>query len=82
MILIVDDDPAILHTLTWILKENGYDVVSSTGGEGLLAEMGTLRPDLILLDVMMPDVDGFQILEQVKGDARWLSHVTSRNPSQ
>ena len=70
-ILIVDDDPAILHTLTWILKENGYDVVSSTGGEGLLAEMGTMNPDLILLDVMMPDVDGFQLLEQVKGDARW-----------
>ena len=70
-ILVVDDDPAILHTLTWILKENGYDVVSSTGGEGLLAEMGAMNPDLILLDVMMPDVDGFQILEQVKGDPRW-----------
>ena len=70
-ILVVDDDPAILHTLTWLLKENGYDVISSPGGERVLEELGTTRPDLILLDIMMPDVDGFQLLEQVKRDERW-----------
>ncbi|MFL5578259.1 MAG: diguanylate cyclase [Gemmatimonadaceae bacterium] len=70
-ILIVDDDPAILHTLTWILKENGYDVVSAHGGDGLLESLAEHAPDLLLLDVMMPDLDGFQLLERVKADDRW-----------
>jgi two-component system cell cycle response regulator len=70
-ILVVDDDPAILHTLTWILKDHGYDVASATGGDRLMEALAAHSPDLLLLDVMMPDVDGFQLLERVKGDERW-----------
>ena len=70
-ILVVDDDPAILHTLTWILKEHGYDVSSADGGDTMLEQLAARTPDLLLLDVMMPDCDGFQLLERVKADERW-----------
>ena len=70
-ILVVDDDPSILHTLTWILKEHGYDVSSADGGDTMLEQLAARTPDLLLLDVMMPDCDGFQLLERVKADERW-----------
>jgi two-component system cell cycle response regulator len=70
-VLIADDDEALLHTLSWILKDKGYDVVSVATGEGLLARLDNEKPDLLLLDIMMPKVDGLQLLEQIKGDEHW-----------
>ena len=70
-IVIADDDPAILQTMTWVLKEHGYDVGSATSGRDLMALLEERTPDLLLLDVMFSDVDGFQLLERIKNDARW-----------
>jgi len=70
-IIIADDDPAILQTMTWVLKEHGYDVGSATSGRELVALLEERTPDLLLLDVMFPDVDGFQLLERIKNDDRW-----------
>ena len=69
-ILVADDDESLVKTLTWILKEHGYEVVVCPGGEGLLAKLEETKPALLLLDIMMPKVDGLQLLERVKQDER------------
>src|SRR5207244_5472875 len=70
-ILVADDDQSLVRTLTWILKENGYDVVTAPGGEGLLGKLEEERPNLLLLDIMMPKVDGLQLLAKLKADDRF-----------
>jgi two-component system cell cycle response regulator len=70
-IVVADDDPAMLQTLTLILSEHGYEVIPVPGGEDLLARLDQHAPDLLLLDIMMPKVDGLQLLERVKREARW-----------
>ena len=70
-ILVADDDQSLVRTLSWILKENGYEVLVAPGGEGLLTTIEESRPSLLLLDIMMPKVDGLQLLERLKSDARF-----------
>lgn len=70
-ILIADDDPAILHTMTWVLKEHGYEVAAAQQGSAVFELLEERLPDLVLLDVMFPDTDGYQILERIKSDERW-----------
>lgn len=70
-ILVADDDEAVLESVTWLLQENGYDVVPTNGGAACLEQLERRSPDLILLDILMPDADGCQLLERIKGDERW-----------
>ena len=70
-ILVADDDETLLHTLTWILGDKGYEVIPVRGGEELLRRLQDERPDLLMLDIMMPKIDGLQLLSQVKRDTRW-----------
>ncbi|MEK6611147.1 MAG: diguanylate cyclase [Gemmatimonadota bacterium] len=70
-VLVADDDLALVNTLTWILKEHGYQVAAVPGGENLLERMADERPDLLLLDIMMPKVDGLQLLERIRAEPRW-----------
>ena len=70
-ILVVDDDVAMRQMLELLLKEQGYDVASVGDGAALLAALEGGCPDLILLDVMMPQLDGFETLERMKADDRW-----------
>ena len=70
-IIVADDDQSLVRTLSWILKEHGYEVIPVPGGEGLLAKLEETRPQLLLLDIMMPKVDGLQLLERLKGDERY-----------
>src|SRR4029077_3009103 len=70
-ILVADDDQSLVRTLTWILKDNGYDVVTAPGGEGLLGRVGEERPHLLLLDIIMPNTDGLQLLQRLKADNRF-----------
>jgi len=70
-ILVADDDESLVKTLTWILKEHGYEVAVCPGGEGLLAKLEETKPALLLLDIMMPKVDGLQLLERLKQDERY-----------
>ncbi len=69
-ILVADDDQALTRTLSWILKENGYEVVTVTSGEQLIDRLAADPYDLLLLDIMMPGADGLQLLERVKSDHR------------
>ena len=70
-ILVADDDPSVLESVTWLLKENGYDVVPASGGESCLEQLDKRAPDLLLLDILMPDADGFTLLERIKSEERW-----------
>jgi two-component system cell cycle response regulator len=70
-VLVADDDEGLLHTLGWILRDKGYEVISVPNGDDLLGRMDRERPDLLLLDIMMPKVDGLQLLEQVKRQEQW-----------
>ena len=70
-ILVADDDEGLLHTLGWILKDKGYEVVPVKGGIDLLKHLDLQQPDLLLLDIMMPKIDGLQLLELVKGTEDW-----------
>jgi two-component system cell cycle response regulator len=70
-ILVADDDQALSRTLSWILKENGYDVLTVPGGEHLFDHLQAEPFDLLLLDIMMPKVDGLQLLQRVKADPRY-----------
>jgi len=68
-ILIVDDTPANVHILQTRLAAHGYEIVTATDGEAALATTRATHPDLILLDVMMPKMDGLEVCRQIRGDA-------------
>jgi two-component system cell cycle response regulator len=72
-ILVVDDDPAMRQTLALLLGEQGFAVTTAADGHGLLRELERETPDLVLLDVLMPELDGFELLERVKQDDRWAA---------
>ncbi len=65
-ILVVDDDPYILMSLEFLMKKNNYQVMIARNGTEAMDSINTLKPDLILLDIMMPDVDGYSICKHVK----------------
>ncbi len=68
-ILVVDDEPLLLRSTSRLLNEAGYRVVeAATGNEGLQLAR-EIRPDLILLDVMLPDMDGLEVCRRIKADA-------------
>jgi len=67
-ILIIDDDPDLVKAVTMILESKKYSVLAAYGGiEGLEKVRGE-RPDLIVLDVMMPDKDGYTVCKELKAD--------------
>ncbi|HEY5546450.1 MAG TPA: diguanylate cyclase [Gemmatimonadaceae bacterium] len=70
-ILIADDDPALLGTLAWVLKEQGYDVTSTTEGSRVVSLMAERTPDLVLLDITFEDSSGTEVLDSIKQDDRW-----------
>ena len=65
-ILIVDDDPYILMSLEFLMKKNGYEVGIARNGTEALDLINSTLPNLVLLDIMMPDVDGYAICEYIK----------------
>jgi two-component system alkaline phosphatase synthesis response regulator PhoP len=67
-ILIVDDDPDLVETVTMILESNNYDVIAAYGGIEGLQKAKSENPDLIILDVMMPDKDGYTVCKELKAD--------------
>ena len=69
-ILIVDDIPDILSVLTWILAPKGYLVRPAINGQTALKAISKELPDLILLDIMLPDLDGYELCRQLKADER------------
>jgi class 3 adenylate cyclase/CheY-like chemotaxis protein len=69
-ILIVDDNPTNLEVLRVRLGAHGYDLVTAVDGEDALAKVREFEPDLVLLDVMMPKLDGISVVKQLKQDSK------------
>jgi len=70
-ILVVDDTPANIQTVAAILKGKGYQLSVATNGKQALDALTKIRPDLILLDVMMPELDGFETCQRLKSAEAW-----------
>jgi adenylate cyclase len=70
-ILVVDDTPANIQTVAAILKGQGYQLSVATNGKQALDVIEKIRPDLILLDVMMPEMDGFETCQRIKSTEAW-----------
>jgi len=67
-ILIVDDSPTERHVLNDMLTKSGYEVVASDNGEDAIQKAKSLKPDLILMDVVMPGLNGFQATRAISRD--------------
>lgn len=68
-ILIVDDTPENLRLLSLMLSKRGYHVRKSLSGKAAIVSAQTVAPDLILLDIMMPEMDGYEVCQQLKSDS-------------
>ncbi len=69
-ILLVDDEPDIVKVYGDILKKDGHEVTGCTSGKAALEEVERDKPDLIILDVMMPDMDGWEVCNRIKTDEK------------
>jgi len=67
-ILLIDDDPDLVETVSIILKSKKYEVIAAYGGIEGLEKAKKENPDLIVLDVMMPDKDGYTVCKELKAD--------------
>ena len=64
---LVDDDPVVVETMTALLKSAGHSVTSSTVSAGIINDIAKKKPDCVIADLMMPEVDGLQLCKQVRG---------------
>lgn len=67
-VLVVEDDPSVRGLLHTLLTGEGYDVATASDGLAGLVKASSARPDLMLLDLMMPDLGGVRVLEELRGD--------------
>src|SRR6266567_215104 len=72
-VLVVDDDPDVARFVEVNLRSAGYEVTVASDGEEALEKAVEMRPDLVLLDVMMPKLDGFEVAERLRRDGRTSS---------
>ena len=70
-ILIVDDEPNIVESLEFLMKREGFDTVVACDGEAALFAMEASKADLVLLDVMMPKKDGYEVCRQIRATPKW-----------
>jgi len=70
-ILIVDDEPNIVIPLQFLMEQNGYLTLVAQSGEEALESISKEKPDLVLLDIMLPGVDGFEVCEIVRLNPEW-----------
>jgi excisionase family DNA binding protein len=69
-VLIVDDDPDIVHLVANFLQQQGdYEIASASDGITALLEVGRIKPDLLILDIMIPGVDGIEVCRRIKADS-------------
>tara|TARA_B100000427_G_scaffold173986_1_gene144536 strand:- start:220 stop:597 length:378 start_codon:yes stop_codon:yes gene_type:complete len=69
-VLLAEDEPNIVESLTFILERSGFQVGVTTTGRQALAEATTETPDILILDVMLPEMDGYEVLRQLRADER------------
>lgn len=75
-ILVADDEIYVVHILEFTLTMEGYDVLSADDGEEALRRIEQDRPDLVVLDIMMPKMDGYEVLRRIRADAEeWIRQM-------
>lgn len=72
-VLIVDDEPNIVMSLEFLLKKQGYDVRVASDGDKAISAIEENVPDLVLLDLMMPKRDGFDVCQKIRSNPEWNS---------
>jgi DNA-binding response OmpR family regulator len=72
-ILVADDEPSILLSLQFLLQKAGYEVRLAHNGEEVIQAVEQSTPDLLLLDAMMPQRDGYDVCQTIRADPRWTS---------
>lgn len=70
-VLVVDDEPNIVLSIKFLMKQKGYEVRTASNGEEALQALTEMVPDLILLDVMMPKPDGYEVCQKIRATAQW-----------
>jgi DNA-binding response OmpR family regulator len=70
-VLIVDDEPSIIVALQFLMEQNGYNTLVAFSGEEAMEAVTKHHPDLILLDIMLPVVDGFEVCQRVRENPDW-----------
>jgi CheY-like chemotaxis protein len=70
-VLIVDDEPNIVLSLKFLISQEGYEVRTATNGEEALRALAERAPDLVLLDVMMPRPDGYEVCQTMRATPEW-----------
>ena len=73
-ILIVDDEPSIIVPLQFLMEQNGYEATVAFSGEEAMETIADHPPDLILLDIMLPVIDGFEVCQRVRENPEW-NHI-------
>jgi two-component system alkaline phosphatase synthesis response regulator PhoP len=67
-ILVVDDEPTIVRLMEFILARQGHDMIVAVNGEEALEKIRAQQPDLVLLDIMMPRIDGYEVAQRLRAD--------------
>ncbi len=70
-VLIVDDEPAIIMSLDFLVKKAGYQLFIARNGQEALEVVKNELPDVVVLDIMMPDIDGFEVGKIIKQNPEW-----------
>lgn len=70
-VLIADDEPNIVISLEFLMDQSGYEVAVAGNGEEALAQLAAFRPDLVLLDVMLPVISGFEVCQRIRENPEW-----------
>jgi DNA-binding response OmpR family regulator len=70
-ILIVDDEPNIVISLEFLMRREGYEVVIASDGEAAMKSLAESAPDLVLLDVMLPRMNGFEVCQRIRANPAW-----------
>lgn len=70
-ILIVDDEPNIVISLEFLMQQSGYEVDIARDGEEALQKIASFEPDLLLLDIMLPQLNGFEVCQRIRENPQW-----------
>lgn len=70
-VLIVDDEPNIVAALDYLLRRSGYEVHTAVDGAAALRQVQAVQPDLVLLDVMMPEKSGYDVCQRIRANPQW-----------
>lgn len=70
-ILIADDEPNIVISLEFLMQQSGYEVATARDGEDAMQKIASFQPDLVLLDIMLPKLNGFEVCQRIRENSEW-----------